>query len=340
MRKQLKNGDDDYDDKQKVDMKTRSILKLSSNHFKPETDYFDKSLSNCDKQSFKNSSIVMLQNLILSWKTSWLTATNKCGSIFDLDLLKPIQSSSFESYDSYVDTFCPLILLETWMSLGQKWQSSEEKYVTYMLDYVEKDQQNKDLNCTKCYHENNQNDEHLKTNDLVVMKFNVNNSEYKIYGIITNTQQVFTKSKKATLFSVWLKSTTYTFLKTHHVSLACVGSLTSLIQQWNALLNLKNSLLLNDILKPFSLSTYSLKDLHGAKREGTLSKLNRNQVKAVSSITSDVLANTADRRITLIQGAPGTGKTYTLKSIIIHLLQVVRINLFFSIHIFGTTDLV
>ena len=100
-----------------------------------------------------------------------------------------------------------------------------------------------------------------------------------------------------------------------------VGSLSYLFRQWVGLISLRKSQLVSDILNPIRRKTFC-PELIEMRREGRLEKLNVKQFQMAATVIRDTEAEFSIPKLKIIRGPPGSGKSYTVKVIITHLLQV------------------
>ena len=238
-------------------------------------------------------------------------------------------SSSFDSYDQYVKTFWPLMLLEIWEQLRRDWEVSLHVQKPYIIESYD-ETKNVRTRFLRCHHiemigrsgKVPSYDKHSIQNDLVLLTYS---KEQKCFGIVQSMEWTDQKDntnqhcRKFTLGVLVKNNCTVESIK--HVNIMKLTSLTTVLRQWKAIIGFQSSLLAKDILKPFRQQTYTMRTKLIPRSE-ELKKLNPDQFQALSSVVSAVEQPYTIPKICLIQGPPGTGKSYTVKKIIAHLLQV------------------
>lgn len=263
---------------------------------------------------------------ILGWKADWLIKKN---SEFDIKADIDSVPLSFDTYDSYVKVFWPLMLLETWSQLKRDWEDSTHKTVPYVIDGIdERKSMGKICHIRCCYYEENPGklkyDGCPSEHDLLFVDFDKSDDKQQAFAIVDKIEKIWVNnaSKRYGLYTLSLKlSAIPNVQKNQYVNVTKITSLVTVFRQWNAIIGFQRSLLAKDILKPFREKTFKLNE---AKIEKTLrlNKLNESQLQAVSTVCRAVLETEFPiPRIVMLQGPPGTGKSYTVKTLITHLLQ-------------------
>ncbi|XP_057315137.1 uncharacterized protein LOC130656324 [Hydractinia symbiolongicarpus] len=263
---------------------------------------------------------------ILGWKADWLIKNN---NEFDIKATLDAVPLSFETYDSYVKVFWPLMLLETWSQLKRDWEDLTHKTVPYVIDGIdERKSLGKICHIRCCYYEENPGklkyDGCPSEDDLLFVEFDKSDDKQQAFAIVDRIEKIWVNnaSKRYGLYTLSLKLSAIPNLqKNQYVSVTKITSLVTVFRQWNAIIGFQRSLLAKDILKPFREKTFKLNETK-IEKTSRLNKLNQSQLQAVSTVCRAVLETEFPiPRIVMLQGPPGTGKSYTVKALITHLLQ-------------------
>ncbi|XP_067132663.1 probable helicase senataxin [Centruroides vittatus] len=285
---------------------------------------------------------------ILQWNTNWLLEQKDNLSpppIVDQSSLRKV-ALCYNSKQEYFNTYINLLLLEIWNCMFRSWQITLEKkskstYVavvdtkTYMDTMI--------INCQTVISPKIPFDKESYPfeGNIVVVDLriqNVENAVIKVFGYISEHKQENYKPHNGTVVSSLL--TTLPACKEENIQLISfvvkmklrdknldlsklmkiemISYIKPLLRHCEALFNFTQSNLHHHILKPnYSICSYEeISEIDFTLKEN----YNATQILAISRICKSIRQSQSLSKIHLLDGPPGTGKTYTAVGIIRQLL--------------------
>ncbi|MEE6505419.1 hypothetical protein FKM82_005519 [Ascaphus truei] len=287
----------------------------------------------------------VLMREILQWKYEMFDKLSKFGSPNDLCQLPPMKVPlKFSSYDEYFNVFFPLMLLNTFESLGQQWSEKQKAITSHVcklqLQSFCTDSEMKRGDFQVWFRDADLNSQrHPKEDDLVFLLTpplwnSFSGEEAEPQGpLIYHTGHVsrFTRSQRTQT----LDKEQYTLCdlcihthgnlsryRNHQVQCVVIGNLITTQRQFRALLQLQRSPLFRPIVHPYPADFFP-RDMVGPENCSflTLKEYNSDQKSAIEKAYAMVKQQPRQSRICLIHGPPGTGKSKTIVGLLYRMMM-------------------
>eukprot|EP00794_Sanderia_malayensis_P007696 gene7696-8533_t len=266
-----------------------------------------------------------LLQYILSWQPMWL----KNEQENELEIMLPCDpqmvKSKYNSYDDYMMTMWPLVLIEFFAQMIKDFKENENQILQCKLKSVEQDVDSQyfsivNFACLQEYSTISRNFRHPREEDLVIVRC-VDEYTTEIFGVITEVEKTELDTRGSyNLLELQIKVARLPpQLDISSAQIQIVTSLVSLLRRWEALIFLPKSLIAGDILNPFRPQVFEAQE---NANHATYGNYNPSQSKAIATITDAVMQAFPLPKLRLLQGPPGTGKTHTLKGLIKNVLQL------------------
>ncbi|XP_078697928.1 putative helicase senataxin isoform X2 [Branchiostoma floridae x Branchiostoma belcheri] len=268
---------------------------------------------------------------LLQWNPQWMEETTRPVLPFPCHGLQPVPQM-FGSFDDYLKTFTPLLLLETWEMICKERESANSKgpaaqmKVTVGTCF--------EARCLQLMHTHTLVKKQTPTpaeGDLLVLNTDWRRDQeqdspthVQAFGVVEKVikQPNIGGSSDYWKLTVCIKvnPTTFPVTEGQTVNIQVVTSLVVSQRQWSGLIFLHRSLLARDILRPRGPSVFSIQT-DFSQRAHVVGRYNPMQRAAIAGAAHAALQPFPLPRICLLQGPPGTGKSHTIVGLVRKIIQ-------------------
>ncbi|XP_035685869.1 probable helicase senataxin isoform X2 [Branchiostoma floridae] len=266
---------------------------------------------------------------ILQWNPQQMEGSSRKELPIPCHDLQPIPQM-FGSFDDYLKTFTPLLLLETWEMICKEWESANSKGPIAKMK----------LTVGTCFEARCLQLIHTQTllkkqapspseGDLLVLS-----SAWRgdlgqegltqAFGVV---EKVTKQPNIGGSYDYWkltvcikVNGTTFPVTEGQTITIQPVTSLVACQRQWSGLTFLHRSLLARDILRPRGPSVFAV-DTDPSQRAHVVGRYNPMQRAAIAGAAHSALRPFPLPRICLLQGPPGTGKSHTIVGLVKKIIQ-------------------
>ncbi|XP_067868431.1 probable helicase senataxin isoform X2 [Heterodontus francisci] len=280
-----------------------------------------------------------LINAVLKWNYQMFGSCDQFGAPDSLCEFPPREvPEKFRSYEEYFHTFYPLLMLNLFEQLAQKWKESKETNRTIQNFLTLKNYRVEGrIYCAEFQvllrHDELEKQRHPKEDDVVFLWLPHNQNYYmQEEGEIMNNKPVphISHISRMSRFSAGRDSQTTLHLsirtrgnvsavKNQPVRCDVIGSLVTTIRQFKGLLSLAKTPLIWPILSANS-TFFTQRDLLEGPKLNNANDYNEYQQKAINTAYA-MVKQPRIPKVCLIQGPPGTGKSKTIVGFLHRLLN-------------------